>query len=611
MPKLVLAALLLWVPRAQAQGNPPDTFVYAITGDVDSLDPDWAFDAISQEIQFQVYETLVFFKGSRVDMFKPKLADNEASVLQNMESDPTGLSTHAGATDAFEPMLASVVPDRDNGLLSSDGLRYAFPIRKKVSFHDGRSLTAEDAKYSLMRFLLTDRAGGPSYLLLEPLLGIANIPMKNGKPDPEVYRQADEAVTVEGNAVVIHLKNPYQPLLSILASFAPIVSKKWVEDNGGWDGRLESWYKYFDPPKQQASLYERENGTGPFKLERWDKENKQVILSRNDIYWRAPAKIKNLVFKTVNEPATRKLMLQAGDADAAMMEREYLTQFQGLDGIAVTDDLPLLETHDAFVMTFRINPTANPYIGSGKLDGDGIPSEFFSDVNIRRGFAHAFDYEAYIRDGYRGKAERARGPIPKGVFGYNPIQGVFDFDLGKAAEEFKKAQGGAVWDKGFRFTLTFVEGFNDRQLACQILKKNVESLNPNFKIDLRGIQQSTWLSQYTAHMIPMANARWELDYADPDSPMFAFLHSQGYYGANSGYSNPRADRFIEAARAEPDRDLRRNDYYELQAIAFQDVPQIYTVDTYYLQVNRTAVKGWYYNPIVMYGYLYPVSKEPQ
>ena len=36
----------------------------------------------------------------------------------------------------------------------------------------GREVTPEDVRYSLMRFMITDRAGGPSALLLEPIAGV-------------------------------------------------------------------------------------------------------------------------------------------------------------------------------------------------------------------------------------------------------------------------------------------------------------------------------------------------------------------------------------------------------------------------------------------------------
>ncbi len=562
---------------ALAQVKNPDTFVYAISGDVDSLDPHWEYDGVSQEVQYQVYETLIFYRGSSLE--------------------------------EFEPLLSSVVPGRANGLISPDGLRYSFPIRKGVRFHDASPLTPEDVKYSLMRFLLTDRASGPSFLLLEPLLGASSLSGPNGKPKAGIFKEADQAVRVEGGAVVLRLKKPYAPLLSVLAAFCPIASKSWTAAHGGWDGRQETWTRFHNPAKEATPLYEQANGTGPFRLERWDKENKQVILARNEGYWRKPPALKRVVFRTVGEAATKKLLLAAGDADAVMLERPFLPQVSDLPGVTVEDDLPLLEAHNAFVMNFRINVEANPYVGSGKLDGKGIPHNFFADVNVRKALAHAFDAEAYIQGGYRGKGERARGPIPKGVFGHNPRQPVYEHDPRKAEAFFKKAFGGRVWEEGFFFAITYMEGRSDRQLACQILKTNVEALNPRFKMEVRGIQWSTWLSAFSAGKLPMANARWHLDFPDPHNAVFPFLHSQGYYAKVQGYSNPRADKAIEEARQEQDREKRRALYHELQAIAYAEVPQIYTLDTYHFRVMRSWVKGWTYNPIIMYGYLYPVYKE--
>ena len=570
-----LAALALTWPCA-AQVRNPDTFVYALAGEIDSLDPHWQFDGLSHEVQFQVYETLVFYAGSSLDK--------------------------------FEPLLALKVPSRKNGLISEDGRTYSFPIRKGVKFHDGAALTEEDVKYSLMRFLLMDRSGGGSFLLLEPVLGVTSTEGPGGKPIDDLYRQADKAVRALNGAVSLSLKKPYAPLLSILATVCPIVSKAYVVKHGGWDGTEATWLKFRNQSKQDATLYERGAGTGPFKIERWDKENKQLILSRFDGYWRGKAKLAHVVYKTVNETTTRKLMLQAGDADAIMIERQFLPQVASLPGVSVLDDQPLLEIHNVFVPTFKINPQANPYIGSGKLDGQGIPPDFFADVNVRQGFAQSFDYDAYIRDGYRGKGARARGPIPKGVFGHNPNQPLWEFSPEKAAAAFKKAFGGRLWDKGFTMTVVYMEGRADRQLACQIMKKNVEALNPKFKVDVRGLQWSTMLDAFSASKLPLINGRWVLDFPDAHNAVFAFLNSEGYYAKAQGYSNPKADALIEAARGELDLKKRRAQYRELQKIAHDDVPQIYTLDTYNVEVLRSWVKGWYYNPIVLYGYLYPVYK---
>ena len=579
LPALFRAAAPLALLLSPAHGQPknPDTFTYAIIGDADSLDPAWQYDGISHEIQYQIYETLVFYKGPSVS--------------------------------EFEPMLSRVVPSRENGLLSQDGLRYAFPIRKNVKFHDGTPLTPEDVRYSILRFLLTDRASGPSTLLLEPLLGVFSVTGPDGKPLPGIFKEAEKAVTIEAGALVLKLKKPAAPLLSILAGFCPVVSKSFVVAHGGWDGSEGSWTRHLNPSKQDAALYDRANGTGPFKLERWDKENRAVILSRNEDYWRKPAALKRVIFKTVPEAATRKLMLKAGDADAAFLERQFLPQFERLEGVTVTDDLPFLEIHNVFVPNFKITMEGNPYVGSGKLDGDGITSDFFSDMDVRKGLAHSFDYDAYIRDGYRGKGRRARGPVPFGVLGHNPRQTLLNFDPAKAAEHFKKAFGGRLWETGFRFTVLFMEGRADRQLACQILKAQVEALNPKFHIEVRGVQWSTYLSHFSAGRIPIANARWAMDFPDPHNAVQPFLHSAGHYAKRQGYANPRADALVERAWGETDPEKRKALYAELQSIARTDLPQIYTIDTYHLQVRRSWVKGWYYNPIVVYGYLYPVRKD--
>jgi len=583
VPEFILSAMLcgglcFWpgAARAQQPAKNPDTFVYAIAGAPESLDPDWEFDAISHEVTSQIYETLIAYQGWSVNQFVPR--------------------------------LASVVPSQANGLISQDSLRYAFPIRKNVHFQDGGLMTAEDVKYSLMRCMLLDRAAGPSFLLLQPILGVSSAADKNDKPIPGLYDQANNAVDVEFGSVVIYLTKPYPPLLSILANYCPVVSKAWVIAHGGWDGTKKTWAAHFDPSRESATLFNQGDGTGPFSLVRWDTQNQEVVLARNDDYWRAPAKLKNVVFKTVDDFQTRKLMLAAGDADAIMVDRAQLPQIQGLPDISITDNLPMLEVHDVFIMNFAINPEANPYIGSGKLDGDGIPPNFFADTDIRHAMAYAFDYDSYIRDAYQGHAFRARGPIPSNLSGYNSNQSLLPYDLTRAADRFKKAFGGEVWDKGFRFTLIYQLGYEDRLIAAEILKKNVESLNPKFKVDLLGLGWPQWLSELSARRLPMTTARWLLDYPDPDDAVTPFLYSQGYYAKLQGYSNPRADRDIEQARNDVSGDDRARLYADLQAIAYADVPQIYTVETYYVQALRSWVHDWHYNPIMIYGYLYPVSK---
>ena len=75
----------------------------------------------------------------------------------------------------YKPHLSTLIPSQENGLVSADGLVYSFPIRKHVKFHNGNDLTPEDIEYTYERAMIFDRAGGPSWMILEPLTGYSTI----------------------------------------------------------------------------------------------------------------------------------------------------------------------------------------------------------------------------------------------------------------------------------------------------------------------------------------------------------------------------------------------------------------------------------------------------
>jgi peptide/nickel transport system substrate-binding protein len=239
---------------ARAAVKNPDTLTFAAYADLDSLDPAWAED---MSPLFNIYESLLTYKGAGVD-----------------------------ARD-LEPLLSEKVPSRENGLVSADGRVYRFPIRKGVRFHDGTPLTPEDVRYSLLRFLLLDRAGGPSDALLEPVLGVAST-RRDGKPMDDSYRRAASAITVDGNDVVIRLKKPFAPFLSVLTNFGRVVSKSWCAAHGQWDGGEGTWKKFNDLSRADAIPNTLANGTGPFRLERNDPAQGELILGRNDAYCARP-----------------------------------------------------------------------------------------------------------------------------------------------------------------------------------------------------------------------------------------------------------------------------------------------------------------------------------
>ena len=564
------------LPRAQIKN--PDTIIVATIGEPETLDPAWAYDTASAEVIFNIYDTLIFFDKEHVDK--------------------------------FVPMIAEKVPSVENGLIKDNGMTIIFPIRKGIKTHDGGEITPEDVEYSFERAIVQERDGGPTWMLLEPLLGVGALEELGDISDPsqaaKIAEMIDKAIEVEGDNVVFHLAKPFPTTVffQILSqTWSSIVDKECAVKNGAWPGTWDNWVDYHNP--EVPELQETDCGSGPFMLERWE-HGKEVSLIRFDNYFLGPAKIKRAVIKRVDEWSTRKLMFLKGDADIVYVPRQHVKEIEGAEGVRVVKNLPTLQV-DAIFFTFEVDPKS-PYIGSGKLDGNGIPPDFFKDVNLRKAFAYAFDYDTYIREAWFGEAEHIPGPIPKGLPGFNPDQPKYTYDLKKAEEYFKKALNGEVWEKGFKIVILYNTGNVQRKTAAEILKENVEKINPKFKVEVRAVEWPTYLKAMVKSQLPIFIIGWIADYPDPHNFVHPFMHSSGTFSAFQKYSNPTVDELIEKGKTESDQSKRVEIYKELQKIYYEDVPSFIIDQPLARHYERDWVKGWYYNPIYPGIYFYALSK---
>jgi len=552
-----------------------DILVFAHTGEITSLDPVYSYDGITHSTLLNIYDTLITFNGSKV---------NE-----------------------YIPLIASEVPSFKNGLISKDGRKYTFIIRKGIKFHNGDELTSEDVKYSLLRFMIMDIPGGPSSLLLEPIFGITSIRDKDGNIQI-TEKEFNEAIRVEGDRVIVLLKKPFAPFLSIIARWSYIMDKKWCIENGEWDGKYSTIKDYTNRPKENAKIIDKENGSGPYKVLRWDKQQKQITLTAFENYFRGKAKINIIIEKTIDEFSTRRLMIERGDADIIEVPRIYETQMQNIKGVKIYSDLPRLMTDPVFFFTFEINPQGNTDIGSGKLDGKGIPPDFFKNKDVRKAFAYSFDYDTFIKESLQSKAKRAYSPIPPSVMQLNDIK-KYEFDLKKAEEYFKKAFDGKLWENGFELTITYNTGSDIRQTACEILKKNIESINPKFKINIRPLDWALYIEKAQSHKMPIFTRGWVADYADPHNFIFPFFHSKGRYPQAQGFSDKELDNLIEKAISETDISKRKEIYRKIINKANDEVYQIYTIHPSGIIAIRENVENFIDNPLYMGIYFYNLSKS--
>jgi peptide/nickel transport system substrate-binding protein len=481
----------------------------------------------------------------------------------------------------------------ENGGISADGRTYTFTIRKGVKFHEGGDLTPEDVVYSFKRAMISDPAGGPMWMMLEALTG-SDTTRDDDTLVPGIFEKIDQSVEAKGDKVILHLPKAYPPLLGILCySSAAVLDKEWAIANGCWDGNIANAAKYNKPAEGKEPLRAIANGTGPYKLRLWET-SKQFVFERFDGYWGPKPTIKTAIVKYVPEHATRMLMLKAGDADRIHVGKTFLYEVEGMKGVKITK-LPQLAVTGALFCQ-KIDPTGNPSIGSGKLDGEGIPPDFFSDINVRKAFMHAYDGDTFLKEVLNGLGSLPGTPLISGL-AYKKDVPMYAFDLKKSEAYMKKAWDGKVWEKGFKMIITHNTGREEREAAALMLKENIESLNPKFQIEVRNVDWKDYMPAIRQFRYPIFIIGWGADYPDPHNFMYPYMSSNGTYGKYMGYNNPEVDKLLKAGIENVEPDKRAAAYEKLQNIWYEDALGIALFQPLELFVYRDYVKGYDRNPM--------------
>ncbi len=173
-----------------------------------------------------------------------------------------------------------------------------------------------------------------------------------------------------------------------------------------------------------------------------------MSLERFDGHWSEKPVYKTVRIKIITEWSTRKMMFLNGSIDDLGNSAQYYAEMEKEKGIKLYKYPNLGVTCAMFAQD--INMTANPYVGSGKLDeGNGVPSDFFADKNVRLAFAHAIDYDAITNDVTDGQGSVPAGVIVDGL-PYQKKAFHPQYDMAKVEEHLKKAFGGKLWKKDLK-----------------------------------------------------------------------------------------------------------------------------------------------------------------
>lgn len=433
--------------------------------------------------------------------------------------------------------------------VTPDGLTWEFKLRQGAKFHDGSEITAEDVVYSFQRVLALGKAPSGAF---KPVLKPQNVTA----PDKYTVRFVLDA--------------PYAPFLAavpIVMIVNPRVVKAhetnndwaaaWMASNAAGSGAYET------DPTTYRPLERVDLKRFPGHFLGWDHN---------------PNPIKQIQMLPTRETSTRVLALLQGSVD---MTDSYLPTDQ-VERVLKSKTAYVEKNTSMRVFILRMNNKKPP----------------FDNVNARKCFAHAFNYDGFIKEILKGYAERNPAPMPNNLWGYPKDVVGYDYDLKKAKAfcDQAKAEGAPV---GRPIQMHIQSQLEQTNQAAQLLQSDLAQIGINLKIisdTWANITSNTGKPESTPDMW----IHWVSTYfVDPENWVGQMYDSQfnGTWKASAWYHNPKVDELLRKARVTIGQAERQPLYEEATRLIVADSPDIWVYNTIEIRGVTNRVKGFKFSPV--------------
>jgi oligopeptide transport system substrate-binding protein len=410
--------------------------------------------------------------------------------------------------------------------VSLDGKTTTFRLNPNAKFHSGRSVTANDVKWSLERAADPLTEAFNASVFLNDIIGVEQKLSGASTQIAGVQVINDLTLTITTDA-----SKPYfLSKLTYPVSF--VLDQENVESGRDW---------IFEP-----------NGTGPFKLAEY-LPGEVLRLQRFDDYHLGPAMLDEVEF--LISGGNSMLMYENNELHITGIP---LSLLQGVVDPSNTLSGDIVAAPPQFdVGYFGLNTTEAP----------------FDDIKVRQAFNYAIDKQTLATTLLEDLVVPAAGILPPGFPGYNPDLVGYDYDPDKARQLISESKYGGL-DKLPRITLTLPGSFG------AAISPSIEAMlamwEKNLWVEI-SILQTEWaiflqdLHQNRFQMF--GGLGWIADYPDPENFLDVLFHSRSNNN-QSEYSNGQVDLLLERARIELDETARFELYHQAEEIIVNDAPWI-------------------------------------
>lgn len=408
-----------------------------------------------------------------------------------------------------------IVPGLATSWQALDAKTWRFKLRPGVTFHDGTPFTADDAVFSIERVMAP-----PSQRSFQ-LKGV-------------VGAKKVDALTFD-----VSLSTP-DAVLPEKFFLLGMMSKAWSLKHG-----VDKAQDFNG--KQETFAVRNANGTGPFRLERYEPDVRTVLKAHPGWWGRADKRTGNLdevTFLSIKQDATRLAALSSGEVDLVLDP-----PFQDVERLKKDARLKVLQIPDLGQQYFTFDQARDEL-----LHGDVKDRNPFKDKRVRQAVYHAINVDLIVDKVLRGQAQ------PTGAFLSSRVDGVppeLDKRLPYDPKAARALLAEAGYPNGFAVTLDCVN-IAFRENVCQAATAMLAQVG--IRTTLRSSATNQFfpkLSQATASFIefgwtPTTDAWQSLN------ALFRSFDPSGAGTFNAGrYANPKLDALIDNIRVEPDMTRRR------------------------------------------------------
>ena len=485
-----------------------------------SFDPQVDYEPVGDEIVDNIFSTLLIYNGS--------------------------------STTQFLPMAAARIPSVPNGGISADYKTYTFQIRSGLKFSNGDPLTAYDVWYSMVRDMLFvgGDTGTPGWILAQYLISGAasGQSIMNDTTDTVDFDAIMNALTYSNSSdtVTFKLVNSTIPQLfftAIAGDGTYILDASWLEQVGAGITFTPSGFYNYQNQSNEGSFNLQAQwdpvSSGPYMIQSY-VPGQSVTLAGNPGFQgvpEIPTPNNSVVIQWVKDPQTAYDLFTSGQADiVTWLPTNYIPLIceQAAAGKAATYETSSLT---AYFFAFNLdvddlNTTLGPQYH--------IPSDYFTNLDVREAFAYAFDYTAYI-DQILGNEKYKidfgtsyAGAIIPGLAYYVPpseLQNVPTYDPGKAKQLL---QASGQYNTPINIPVIVDSGDTISFAAAQMWATALNSIDPN--IVMNPIYLSMTQYQDYWNSIPISFDGWFADYAYPQNFVDAMNKEGGYYPSSDGWT---------------------------------------------------------------------------